>query len=160
DSKAPSSPAPDATDPPDAQDAHLVAGLVERADALFGRGFPVSVELVGPDGLFTTLPAGPSMQSAGPPNGADPAAMRLVLSRVARVRPGAARLNAVASCAELTSPARTAGLAVCQQSLEPGETWVALSRPAGGRVSVLGYLPAGVPAAELSGLLVDEWTEV
>lgn len=158
-------PPPGPDDPPDARDNHLAGTLRDRAEALFGRGYPVAADLApaatGADRILT---------AAAAPAGADPPSIRLMLARTAQVRAGAARLAAVTAAADLargtTGTATAAALIVGQLPEAPGERWVALDTPPGGefpggRISITAYLPRGGPhAGEVTGFLVDEWTEV
>jgi hypothetical protein len=145
-----------ASDPADAQAAGAIAALVERAEAMFGRGFPLAIPLApGMPGADALLSA------AAQPHGADAASARQVLARAALVRPGSARLDAVLACGEITG-AVTPEFAVHQRPHQPGEIWVALPGvPPGGRISLLASLPLGtVTGGNVAGFLVDEWVEV
>jgi hypothetical protein len=87
--------------------------------------------------------------------------------RVARVRDGAARLDAAMLYAEALGGAAL-GFIVGQLPYGPDpndpsmkEPWVGLSViPQGGRVSIVALAPSGIdPEKPLAGLLVDEWVE-
>jgi hypothetical protein len=148
---------PGPNDPADAQISGKIAALRERAEAMFGRGFPLAVPLVpsaaGADGCLRT---------DAQPAGADESSTRQVVARTALVRNATARLDAVLACAELTTDTAPK-FVVHQQPLEPGEAWVALSGAdlPGGRISLLAHLPLGaINDGTVAGFLIDEWVEV
>jgi len=97
-----------------------IDALRERAEAIFGRGFPLAVPLV-PGAVGADAYLGEGAQPAG----ATPSAARQMIARMAVVRSAAARLNATLTCAELTRDA-TAAFVVHQQPPEPGVRWAAL----------------------------------
>jgi hypothetical protein len=80
--------------------------------------------------------------------------------RAAAVRQGVARLDRVLGVVEALS-GTVPRMAVTQWPLEPGERWVALGGGPvkGGRTAVLAHVPFPI-AATITGLFVDEWTDV
>jgi hypothetical protein len=130
-----------------------------RLQEVFGAQFRV---------LPRVLPAnGPDLRQAlagAVSQGATPAAAVTWFQRVSRVREGAARLDASLLYGE-TLGGNALGFAVAQLPYRPSDRWLALDqipRPVpGGRLSLALHAPAGFdPALPVSGLLVDEWTEV
>ncbi len=131
---------------------------------LFGEGFVVlpalspSAEAMG---LF---------EAAAAPSGAEPAAARTWLERVAPIRATAGALNSALAYADAVTAAQNdaaaASLRVRQLGGETGERWIGLppiagETIAGGRVSLIALTPGGnPPSGTLAGLFVDEWTEV
>ena len=134
-----------------------ITGLAARAEALFGRGFPVNPSLVpvGDAGRQT-------LAAAGQPVGASAAATRELVTRTAQVRAAAGRLHEVLVTAELVRPDPVV-LRVQQLPTEAAPRWAALPAaeiPAG-RMSLLAALPVGaVTAGTLAGFMIDEWLEV
>jgi len=135
---------------------------------IFGRGFRVLPRFTPPnkEALQEAFSGSASSQ------GATPQAVAPWFQRVARLRDGAARLDAALLYAEATSAGDTLDFRVAQLPYHASDRWVALplvpgaSLP-GGRLSLVAHTPAGLnlesssgdPVA-LAGLLVDEWVEV
>jgi hypothetical protein len=144
--------------PPDGEpglDYHLA-----RLKAVFGPNFIVLPWFVvaNPADLNKALAASLTLQ------GGDPLASVTWFQRVARVREGAARLDAAMLYSEALGGA-TLGFTVGQLPYAPNERWVALPRtpetPAGPRVSLVVLASGEIdPSQPLAGLLIDEWVEV
>jgi hypothetical protein len=93
------------------------------------------------------------------------------LSRAARIRPGAARLDSAFLYTQALGVPLQRNLAVAQLPYEPKDRWLGLPFTAqkpmrGGRLSLVAQLPPrGMTrplsgAEPLAGLMVDEWVEV
>lgn len=84
----------------------------------------------------------------------------------ARIRDGARRLGDMLLYADALGGADSYAFQVAQLPAVAGERWLGLpyaaNGPPAGRVSLVGYLPGGPldPARTVSGLLVEEFTEV
>ncbi len=147
--------------PASAPERAKVGAQRERLAALFGGGFRALplFDLDAASGLSSSFG-----DSAGLQDGDARAAERW-LSRSARVRPGAARLERAAACAQALRTGLATDLSVAQLPYEQSDRWLALpltaKHPArGGRVSFVAQLPAQLDlAGTLAGLLLDEWVE-
>jgi hypothetical protein len=135
-----------------------------RLKGVFGDGFLVLPGII-PAGEIAGL-----YKAGAAPAGADTPAARTWLSRAARVRENVRKLDEVLGYAdavgESVSGRVRALFGVAQLGGPPGERWAALplarntSMP-GGRTSVVAVMPLGTaPAAQIAGLLVDDWVEV
>ena len=135
---------------------------VARLREVFGPDFVVLSRFTpanAPD-LGRTFAASDALQGGDPLK----AAAITWFQRVARVRDGAARLDAAMLYAEALGGAAFT-LSVGQLPYVATELWVALPRtsapPPGSRLSLVVHAPAGLAVAQpLAGLLVDEWVEV
>ena len=98
--------------------------------------------------------------------GGDPLQALSWLQGIARVRPSAARLDAALSFAAALSSRSALELRVAQLPYEPGERWIGLPLSPGsgfppGKLSLVAHLPSPFKEAQpLSGLVIDEWSEV
>jgi predicted nucleic acid-binding Zn-ribbon protein len=92
----------------------------------------------------------------------DPLASITWLQRAAHVRDGASRLERALLYAEAVGSPEGLSLHVAQLPHTPGDLWAALPGPAvNGRVSIVAQASAvPVPGAAVTGLVIDEWTEV
>jgi hypothetical protein len=96
--------------------------------------------------------------------GGDPFASISWLRRMARIRPGASRLDSALFYAEALAGKSLTSLEVAQLPVVAGDSWIALEQTGGAassRLSLVAFasapLAAGTPVA---GLIVDEWVEV
>jgi hypothetical protein len=86
--------------------------------------------------------------------------------RIARVREGAARLDAALIYAEALGSEPGLDLTVAQLPHQAGDRWAALPFTAdaplqGGRLSLVAHMPFALDATKpLAGLFIDEWVEV
>jgi hypothetical protein len=134
----------------------------ERLRTAYGTAFVVLPLVRAANGreLATALRASTDLQDG------DPLQAHSWLLGTARVRPGAARLQAaIAYGAALDRPAE-AELLVAQLPFQPGARWVALPDPPPqgyppGALSLVAHLPLPVQVdGACAGLLVDEWVEM
>jgi hypothetical protein len=138
--------------------------LLERGRAVLGAGFVV-LPGVGGDpagaGELTDALAASTGQQGG-----DPLAVHGWFTRAARVRDPVGRLGACLRGAEVLGTGDRLALRVAQLPFDPAGRWVGLPPPAGtelapGTLSLVVQSSSAVDASQpLSGLLVDEWTEV
>ncbi len=122
------------------------------------------------DSFVALPPLAPALAASWPPlwtaslalQGGDPLAAVTWLQRAARVRAGAARLEATLLHAEALSGKSLAAFDVAQLPSIAGERWIALpGAVAASRLSLVAHRPAGTTAgASVAGLLLDEWVEV
>jgi hypothetical protein len=131
------------------------ADYLSQLEAVFGRQFRV-MPAFGPVGKLPEA-LGTAAQQAE--NGREVVRW---FQRIARVRDGAARLDAALMAAEAMNPATPLDLRVFQfPPPAPTEKWGALEPPAGGRLSVVAQVSPGfAPAGPVAGLIVDDWVEV
>ena len=98
--------------------------------------------------------------------GGDPFAATTWLHRMARVREGAARLNAALNYSEALKTGEKLKLSVAQLPYDANDRWVGLPLQAGqilpgGKLSLAVQSAALVDVRQpLAGLLIDEWVEV
>jgi hypothetical protein len=118
-------------------------------------------------GAFQTLPMlaqGTSDLWANSPSlqANDPLEAVRWFQRAARVRPGAARLDTAAMLAEALSGQLLLQFKVAQLPVAAGDKWVALAgSTSSSRLSMVAFVPGAVTAgAPITGLMIDEWTEV
>jgi hypothetical protein len=138
-------------------------GLEARLAIVLGRRLPLLGRFVvagasGPDGAAP----GPVVDVAAGPADATPDVLDDWLDAVGRARGGVGDLATVGLLSQLLGGAGL-DLHAGQDPLSDGESWVGLSRPAGGgRLSVVatsgrGAVPSVADAA--CGLVVDRWSE-
>ncbi|WP_405775996.1 hypothetical protein [Streptomyces sp. NBC_01538] len=135
----------DALATPSADDVARADWAAERAKAAFG-----------PTGWVVPAVSG---LGGGTPEGISDEAVALVVGQRARVRPGVARLDRVLGCVEALH-GDVPRFTVAQTPLAPGERWIALTRPLGGRTSVFAYTPFPGEPGPIAALVVDDWVEV
>ena len=136
--------------------------LVARLQAVFGSGFVVLPRFAcaAPGELAAALAASTATQ------GGDPFAAHTWLLRAARIRDGAGRFARCLRGAGVLDWGARLDLQVAQMPFAASERWIALPPDAGGtiapgRLSLVVQRAAGVdPAQALTGLWIDEWTEV
>jgi hypothetical protein len=112
---------------------------------------------------FRLLPkvAAPDLSASTDLQGGDPLAAVTWLQRAAHVRDGASRLEEALLYGEASASAQPLRLRVAQLPKVTPDRWVGLPGPvAGGKLSLVVQTAAATPAAKVSGLVVDEWTEV
>lgn len=127
---------------------------ISRLKVIFGASFPVLPALIAAgDNLW----AGSLSLQAN-----DPLESVRWFQRMARVRPGAARLDSAVMLAEAISGQLLLQFDVAQLPPNTGEKWVALAgSSSASRLSLVAFSPAPVAAgAVIAGLMLDEWTEV
>lgn len=127
--------------------------------ALFGDEFPALAECTASAPLQSAYTASVGLQ------GGDPLAARDWLTRHARVRAGADRLHEALGYAEALGATTLQTLSVAQLPYADGDRWLGLPHgdgtPAGSRTSFVFATPRPVNLhAPLTGIAVDEWTEV
>lgn len=129
----------------------------DRLRAVFGETFRV-LPLQRPASLAEL---NNSFRRSDELQGGDPLQALGWLQGVARVRPGASRLDALLMYAAALDRAPALELKVGQLPFVAGERWVGLSgAPARGKLSLVAHMPRPFQAtAPLSGLVIDEWTE-
>jgi hypothetical protein len=133
----------------------------ERLRAVFGQAFKV-LPLERPPNMAEL---GNSLRRSDELQGGDPLQALSWLQGVARVRAGAARLDAALMYAAALERPPALELKVAQLPFAAGERWIALPPAAGkalprGKVSLVVHLPRPFQAgAPLAGLVIDEWVE-
>lgn len=146
-----------------AQASADAASARARIAAVLGDDFRVlpRVAIARPEELSASFAASDDLQ------GRDGLAAVTWLQRAAHVREGAGRLERTLLYAEAIGSPERLDLAVAQLPHRQGDRWVGLPETPehpieGGRVSIVaqggGRLPR--PGAPVTGLVVDEWTEV
>lgn len=127
-----------------------------RVAAALGNGFHLLPRFALATDLAASFGASIALQ------GGDPLAAVTWLQRAAHVREGASRLEHTLLCAEAAGNPEVLSLHVAQLPHAAGDRWAALPGPVvGGRVSIVAQASAAPrPAARVTGLVVDEWTEV
>ena len=144
-----------------------VAIHAERLRAVLGDGLPVlPLFTVGASAELDVAFSDSTKLQGGDPREAD-----RFLSRSARVRPGAARLDEALLYAQALDVPLQRNLSVAQLPYESNDRWLGLPPTAqkpmrGGRLSLVAQRPrtgisrALAGAEPLAGLMVDEWVEV
>jgi hypothetical protein len=96
--------------------------------------------------------------------GGDPFASISWLQRMARIRPGVARLDSAIFYSEALAEKSLANLEVAQLPVVAGDRWIALeqtSNAESSRLSLVAFASAPLATGTLvAGLLADEWVEV
>ena len=132
---------------------------IARLKAVFGDAFTVLPALdAATTAQWTHLWSG-----SADLQGHDPLAATTWFQRMARVRPGAGRLNEALLHAESLAEASLLKLEVAQLPAVPGDRWVGSTgaAPASGRLSLVAFAPEPVaPGDAVAGLILDEWVEV
>jgi hypothetical protein len=143
--------------------AAVQAELDRRAKALAAATTdPARVAAVLGDG-FRLLPkvAAPDLSASTDLQDGDPLAAVTWLQRAAHVRDGASRLEEALLYGEAGGGAQPLRLRVAQLPRATPDHWVGLpGLVAGGKLSLVVQTTATTAAAKVSGLVVDEWTEV
>ena len=136
-------------------------GHIGRLQEVFGADFRVLPRLRPQHATELARAFGDSTAVQGN----DPLAVVTWLQRLARVRDGAARLDAALMYAEALHSGATLNLTVGQFPYQEGDRWVALpfvaNKPlTGGRLALVAHVPEPFDATQpLAGLLIDEWVE-
>ncbi|MFJ8579359.1 hypothetical protein [Micromonospora sp. NPDC093277] len=145
-----------AAGPEQTRDHHLA-----RIRAVFGTTFRVlpGFTLAQPAELSTALVGSTAVQ------GGNRHAVVDWLADAALVRPGVQKLDTVRRYTQAVRPEQVARLRVAQLPYRTDDRWLALplagKRPDASRLSVVVDAPAGFdPAAQVCGLVIDEWVEV
>jgi hypothetical protein len=151
--------APAATDPRARREQ-----LVERIKAVFGSSFVVlphfKLDSAGATELTSALAASTQTQ------GGDALAANTWFTRSARVRDAMARLGLCLQTAEVMNAGARLNLSVAQLPFVGGERWVALpplpdQEVLPGKLSLVIHTVGAIHATQvLSGMVIDEWTEV
>jgi hypothetical protein len=138
--------------------------LVERIKAVFGSAFVVlprfKLDAAGATEMTSALAASTMTQ------GGDALAANTWFTRAARVRDAVARLGVCLQTAEVMNAGARLNLSVAQLPFVGGERWVALPPLPGkevlpGKLSLVVHTIGAVSTTQvLTGLVIDEWTEV
>jgi hypothetical protein len=141
---------------------------VARLRSVFGDVFQVlpriKLKPAHADELRKTFAASDALQGKDV-SSEDPLPVVTWFQRIARVREGAARLDATLMYGEALASGTSLELAVGQLPHEENDRWVALplkgKRLQGGRLSLVVHPPWTLDLTKpLGGLLIDEWVEV
>jgi hypothetical protein len=151
--------APAATDPRARREQ-----LVERIKAVFGSFFVVlprfKLDAAGATEMTNALAASTQVQ------GGDALAANTWFTRAARVRDAVARLGLCLQTAEVMNAGARLSLSVAQLPFAGGERWVGLPPLSGkevltGKLSLVVHTLGAINTTQvLTGLVIDEWTEV
>jgi hypothetical protein len=136
----------------------------ERVGIVLGKGFRLVPQFkpANAAAMNETLAASETLLDG------DPLAPLTWMQRMARVRPGSARLNDVFTLAQCVTVDAATFLRVAQLPARSGARWMALPLSANGKppeatLSLVLSVPQGFGAslpAVVSGLMIDEWVEV
>ena len=138
--------------------------LIDRMRAVFGPSFTVIPEFRCNDAAAAELTN--ALAASTQTQGGDALAANTWLSRHARVRDAVARAGDCLRNAEVFGTGERLHLSVAQLPFVADERWVGLPTAPGkplrpSKLSLVLHAPDAVDTAQaLSGLLVDEWTEV
>ena len=146
--------------PASATDRVRVRAQCERLKATFGGGFRALplFALDSSSGLPSSFGDSTSLQDG------DPRAAERWLTRTARVRDGAGRLERARAAGQALAAPLDLTLSVAQLPYEQGDRWLGLPLTAqaparGGRVGLVAQIPNKPDYEALAGLFIDEWVE-
>lgn len=125
-----------------------------RLKAIFATSF-VALPVLSPTG-------GDIWANSVSLQGNDPLEAVRWFQRAARVRPGAARLDAAVMLSEALFEQLLLQFEIAQLPATAEDKWIALSgSTSSSRLSLVAFTPTPVPAASsFAGMIIDEWTDV